>query len=70
MLSQYSRAVSVPSTEASNEVATDREEKEVLGDIQADETLVMEDGTDIEFSREPLADSDSKLLFGAGCLGW
>lgn len=63
--------VSAPSTEASNEVAKDLAEKEVFGDVQADETLVVEDETDVAFSNEPrsLADSDSKLLFCVGCLG-
>ena len=62
--------MSAPSTEASNEVARDLAEKEVFGDVQADETLVVEDETGVVFSNEPtnLVDSDSKLLFCADCL--
>lgn len=63
--------VSVPSTEASNEVARDLAEKEVFGDVQADEALVVEDEKDVVLSKEPksLADSDSEPLFCATCLG-
>ena len=63
--------VSVPSTEASNEDARDLAEKEVFGVVHADETLVVEDETDVLVSKElqGLADSDSKLLFCASSLG-
>ena len=63
--------VSVPSTEASNEVARDLAEKEVFGVVHADETLVMDDETDVLVSKEPKgpADSESKLLFCASCPG-
>lgn len=63
--------MSVPSTEASNEVANDLDEKEVFGDVQADETLVVDDETEVGLSKElkSLVDSESKLLFCAGCLG-
>ena len=44
--------VSVPSAEASNEVARDMVEKEVFGDVQADEPHVVEDETDVGFSKE------------------
>ena len=63
--------MSVPSTEASNEVARDLTEKEVFGDVQVDDALVMEDETDVVLSKEPksLAGSDSGFLLCAGCLG-
>lgn len=71
-LSQNPRlVVPVPSMEESNEVCKDLAEKEVFGDVQADEALVMEDETDIVWSKEPkgLSDPDSEVLFCAGCLG-
>lgn len=57
--------VSLPSAEASNEDPRDLAEKEVFGVVNADETLVVEDETDVLVSKEPkgLADSDWKLLF-------
>ena len=59
--------VSFPSMEASNEDARDLAEKEVFGVVHADETLVVEDETDVLVSKElkGLADSNSKLV----CLG-
>lgn len=61
--------VSLPSTEVSIEVAKDLVEKEVFGDVQADELLVVEDDVDVELSKKPksLAGSDSELLCCAGC---
>lgn len=61
--------VSLPSTESSNEVAKDLAEKEVFGDVQADEVVVVEDDVDVELSKKPrsLAGSDSEVLCCAGC---
>ena len=61
--------VSVTSTGVSNEVVRDLE-KEGFGDVQADETLVVDDETDVVLSKEPKvpADSDSKPLSCAGRL--
>lgn len=63
--------VSLPSTEESNDVARDLEEKEVFADVAADVALVMEDVTEVLFSKEPKigADSHSELFLCATCPG-
>lgn len=62
--------MSVPSIEESNEVAKEMAENEVFGDVQVDESLVIEDEMDAILSNEPknLSDPDSELLFCAGFL--
>ena len=71
-LPQYAiLAVSLPSTEESNEVARDSTEKEVFVEVPAEDALVMEGVIDGFFSKEPkdVANPPSKLLFCASCFG-
>ena len=62
--------MSESSIEESNEVAKELAENEVLGDVQVDELLVIDDETEVILSKEPksLPDPNLELLSCAGCL--
>ena len=66
-----SLAVSVPSREESNEVASDRAEKEVFVEAPADDALVTEDVIDVLFSkdRKGVAKCHSEVICCDNCFG-